>query len=504
MRQRWSFRMFLLLLFTVTYPLHLVGAALDLPVVTRWTSPAEVAKALHKPLQEAQPLNLGTVMPEARLSSVPIDMTLGRICIVVHQNVHADMGAALSQYQTDLNDMGFDTVTYVYASGIPEDLRAHLATLYQQTESLVGAVLIGNIPYIIYEIMQDWGDGQEYEDFPCDIFYMDLDGSWSDTLSSGSVQPDNGKYDTRGGDLDLEIWVSRLRTDNLVSLGSESDILNSYFDKNHRYRSGMLTPSPEALVYNDDDWAYMAPNDASHLAIIYDSFDVATISDEEQTTASDYLENHMTAPYEFMSIRSHGWSGGHGFYRNNKAIYENVYSSDYRTSDPEAVFYSLFVCSGADYTVNDNLAGTISFNPYDSGLLSIGSTKTGGMWHASRFYMDLGTQSTFGEAFRQWFNYSQSVYPDLTPQWWYGMVLIGDAALMRSTFLVEPCEGDFDNNGRVDGSDLAVFAADFGRTDCNMDCEGAFEGEDHVDGSDLATFAADIQRTNCPLIGNTF
>ena len=29
-----------------------------------------------------------------------------------------------------------------------------------------------------------------------------------------------------------------------------------------------------------------------------------------------------------------------------------------------------------------------------------------------------------------------------------------------------PCEGDFDGDGDVDGSDLAVFAADFGRTDC--------------------------------------
>jgi hypothetical protein len=28
------------------------------------------------------------------------------------------------------------------------------------------------------------------------------------------------------------------------------------------------------------------------------------------------------------------------------------------------------------------------------------------------------------------------------------------------------CEGDFDGDGDVDGSDLAVFAADFGRTDC--------------------------------------
>lgn len=28
------------------------------------------------------------------------------------------------------------------------------------------------------------------------------------------------------------------------------------------------------------------------------------------------------------------------------------------------------------------------------------------------------------------------------------------------------CEGDFDYNGKVDVSDLAIFATEFGRTDC--------------------------------------
>ena len=62
------------------------------------------------------------------------------------------------------------------------------------------------------------------------------------------------------------------------------------------------------------------------------------------------------------------------------------------------------------------------------------------------------------------------------------------------------CEGDFDNDGDVDGSDLAVFAADFGRTDCasGPPCEGDFDGDGDVDGSDLALFAADFGRTDCP------
>ena len=61
-------------------------------------------------------------------------------------------------------------------------------------------------------------------------------------------------------------------------------------------------------------------------------------------------------------------------------------------------------------------------------------------------------------------------------------------------------KGDFEPDGDVDGSDLAVFAADFGRTDCDTGppCEGDFDEDNDVDGSDLAVFAADFGRTDCP------
>jgi len=64
--------------------------------------------------------------------------------------------------------------------------------------------------------------------------------------------------------------------------------------------------------------------------------------------------------------------------------------------------------------------------------------------------------------------------------------------------MIETCPGDFDWDKDVDGSDLAVFAADFGRTDCAGDCEGDFDDDNDVDGSDLAVFAADFGRTDCP------
>ena len=76
--------------------------------------------------------------------------------------------------------------------------------------------------------------------------------------------------------------------------------------------------------------------------------------------------------------------------------------------------------------------------------------------------------------------------------------LVGSEALdSRTCWAASTCEGDFDFDGDVDGSDLALFAADFGRTDCVDDCAGDFDTDGDVDGSDLAVFAADFGRTDC-------
>jgi len=63
------------------------------------------------------------------------------------------------------------------------------------------------------------------------------------------------------------------------------------------------------------------------------------------------------------------------------------------------------------------------------------------------------------------------------------------------------CNGDVDNDGDVDGSDLAVFASDYGRTNCcefGIPCEGNFDDDCDVDDSDLAIFTSDFGRTYCP------
>ncbi|MBN1930267.1 MAG: hypothetical protein JW786_01485 [Desulfobacterales bacterium] len=67
-------------------------------------------------------------------------------------------------------------------------------------------------------------------------------------------------------------------------------------------------------------------------------------------------------------------------------------------------------------------------------------------------------------------------------------------------YLASKCRGDFDGDKDVDGFDLKAFAADFGRTDCNLEnpCEGDFDGDNNVDTADFAVFSTDFGRTDCP------
>jgi len=58
----------------------------------------------------------------------------------------------------------------------------------------------------------------------------------------------------------------------------------------------------------------------------------------------------------------------------------------------------------------------------------------------------------------------------------------------------DQCEGDFDADGDVDGSDLSVFADAYAIGDSLAD----LNNDGNVDTEDLATFAADFGRTDCP------
>lgn len=99
------------------------------------------------------------------------------------------------------------------------------------------------------------------------------------------------------------------------------------------------------------------------------------------------------------------------------------------------------------------------------------------------------------------------MYPSVTlftSGYAHAAVLDSDLAANQPADNPGACNGNFDGDGNVDGSDLVVFAADFGETACMGDCEGDFDGDGDVDGISLALISEDYGRTDCSAwIGGT-
>ena len=338
--------------------------------------------------------------------------------IIVNATLLPSIQSSIDQYQIDLDADGFSSTVYAMSGGTPDSLRLFLQTCYGA--GTVGAILIGDLPVAWYEA-ECW-DPSEHEEFPCDLYYMDLDGMWDD-------MDFDGRFDYHAGDLAPEIWVGRLTPSTLTYGGqTEAELLNNYFVKNHAYRTGQLIFADRGLAFIDDDWSmYGWEND---LGRSYDS--VVAIVDDYATTAPNY-RNHLPQNYESILLCAHSSPNLHQF-KTPSGDWSWIYYNEIVDLDPVAGFYNMFNCSGSRYTTNNYLGGWYIFCQ-NYGLATIGSTKTGSMLNFEFFYPSWDQGKTFGECFANWFSgVGADGMEDWEICWFYGMTVNGDPTLVKSPF----------------------------------------------------------------------
>jgi hypothetical protein len=310
--------------------------------------------------------------------------------VLVDSLIYNSTNASIIQYAHDVELSGISVSVFSGVWGSPEDKRSFLQQRY--SKDLIGCLLVGDIPEAWYETDR-FGDHEEY---PIDLFYMDLHGDWVDGDR-------DGKYDKYVGTSPPSIYVGRLKASTMS--GNEVALINHYFEKNHQYRTGKLCVPNSALAYIDDD--FVEDSDAI-LRYIHEVFPVTTLENDFRTTnAENYKERLRSEGFEWLHVTCHGWSGGHVF-SNHKAGEGDagaVYSSDYSSIDPRILFYVLDVCSGSRYVEKDYLAGACAFAG-TGGLAAIGATSTwfGIMVNPGPFYETLAKGGCIGAAVLQWFH----------------------------------------------------------------------------------------------------
>jgi len=334
-----------------------------------------------------------------------------KLAVFVNSDLYIPLKSALELFALDLTGEGYDVSIYYLSGGSPQSFRTFIQSKY--AEGLAGGLIVGDLPVPWYEIES------ESSEFPCDLYYMDMDGIFTDADA-------DGMFDNHTGDVEPEIYIGRLAFSTMTLDGvNEIDLLNDYFDKNHRYRCGLMPTANRALVYIDDDWSGAGADWSMNVGEAYGTR--TSVYDDWTTWAPDY-ETRLPQDYEFIQVCVHSWSGGHGF-KNPLDEWSWTDNWEIKAIQPTAHFYNLFACSNARYVENDYCAAWYILGQ-NHGLASIGSTKSGSMLSFGDFYGPLGEGNEIGEAYRKWFvKRAEGGFEEWEKTWFYGMTLCGDPTL---------------------------------------------------------------------------
>jgi hypothetical protein len=346
----------------------------------------------------------------------PGDSRLGTIVILTQQSIAGALSSGITQLVNNLQSEGFTILSYQISGGTPDTLRSFLRNLYN-TNSIEGALFVGNLPVCWFEIKNDFNT-YGYAQFPCDLFYMDLDGTWLDTMTTG-----NGKYDGHEGAMEPEIYIGRLTP---TGIGTDTVVIKNYFRKDNAFRRDTLFLDPQALVFVDNDWISWGPQWAQDVSLLYP--DTINYWHAETTRATVYRAK-LNTPRAWVSVFVHSSPSLHQFVYNSGGSYDYYYASEYGSQNPPVNFYNHFACSFSRYTDNGYGGGQSIFNQ-GYGLGEVSSTKTGSMLEFQYFYQPLSEGKNIGTAFKDWFTYIVGdgvIFDELC--WHYGMTLLADPFL---------------------------------------------------------------------------
>lgn len=164
--------------------------------------------------------------------------------IIVRDNIYSSLQTSLQTYQDDLSNEGFNSILVSFSGASHIDLKTIISSYYI-SHGIIGVILVGNLPAAWYEyegLDEDGEPNGTWSDFPCELFFADMNGTWTDA-------DNDGKFDLHINGTHPEIWISRIKADNLPTIGqSEISLITSYFLRNHQHRTGDVTRHQSSAV----------------------------------------------------------------------------------------------------------------------------------------------------------------------------------------------------------------------------------------------------------------
>jgi hypothetical protein len=198
---------------------------------------------------------------------LPVVEDRGKVILLVEASVEPALASELARFEYDLIGDGWTVIrSSVSASDPVPAVKSKIQAIYAQDPANTRAlILFGHVP-VPYsgDITPDEHPVIHQGAWATDVYYADLDGTWTDTTvnDTGAEWPGNhnvpgdGKFDQSEIPSGIELQTGRVDFFHMTCFAnktpsvSEVDLLRRYLDKDHRFRMGQMPVEQKAIIYD--------------------------------------------------------------------------------------------------------------------------------------------------------------------------------------------------------------------------------------------------------------
>jgi hypothetical protein len=345
--------------------------------------------------------------------NLPLVENRGKLVLIVDSTQATALATEITRLIRDLTGDGWTVLRHDVA---PTDTVASVKALIKadydaDTANVKAVFLLGHIPVPYSGDANPDGHPEHKGAWPADVYYGDMDGSWTDTTVNTTTAddsrndniPGDGKFDPSTVST-VELAVGRVDMNNLpiFSPMTETDLLRRYLDKDHKWRHKQATA--EARMLFDDEFTDYATG-AWRTGGVF--FPMASLHNK------DFMATLRTQSYQFA------YCAGAGDQASASNAVDNTF---YVNSAPQAVFQGMFGSYFADWDFKNNLLRS-SIAGDGLGLTNCWNGRPNWYFHP----MGMGETVGRGHLISQ--NNDGTIYTSGTSPQGIHMALMGDPAL---------------------------------------------------------------------------
>ncbi len=321
--------------------------------------------------------------------NVPLTDNRGKLLLVVDNTYAAQLTKELARLQQDLVGDGWTVCRLdVARTDSVVEVKNRIKGQYNADPANVKAVfLFGHVPVAYSGNIVPDGHAPDHQGaWPCDGFYGDMDGDWTDNVIRGVTAtdprnrnvPGDGKFDQSAfpaplklmvGRVDLAKMPGRLTNGGAPTFASELELLRNYLEKDHNFRTRQFDLPRRGIVgdhFGIRDGEAFAASGFRNLASFFDPSHITTVNTEgawiPTLRTNSYLWAYGCGPGSFTSI------GGLG----NSDSYHDGVTTELVGNDIKAAFTMLYGSWLGDWDSEDNFQRAILALP-SHGLACVNS-----------------------------------------------------------------------------------------------------------------------------------